>query len=101
MATRDELVDHPLDGVLLWQLGDVEVTDRIVGGGSADRPAVDMPAIVDHCLEGVDATLQLFLLLLAEGRRYLLCHMLIAVSLLRRPQPKTELVVGLDYAVVA
>ena len=106
MAPRDELVDHPLDGVLLGQLGDVEVTDRVFGGGSADRPAVDVAAIIDHRLEGVDAMLQLFLLLLAEGGRHvpvlrLLWHVLIAIRLLRRPQPEIELVIRREGAVVA
>jgi hypothetical protein len=98
VAPRDELVDHPLDGILLRQLGDVEVTDRVVSGGGADRPAVDVAAIIDHRLESVDAVIQLFLLLLAEGSRHvpvlrLLWHVLVAIRLLRRPQPQIELVI--------
>ena len=96
MPARDELVDHALHRILIWQLVDIEVPNRVVSRRRPKHEAFNIAAALDQALELVNVLLQLLLLFgklffVIETRSHCgIClhkmSIFTTVRLLRRPQ---------------
>lgn len=96
MSAGDELVDHFLHRILIWQLVDIEVPYRVVGRRWPEHDALNIAAALDQALANVNVLLQLLLLFgklllvietIGHSGTYIISKLgiLSTVRLLRRP----------------